>query len=586
VDSIPVRSKFYPRIAFLAVALLGAIESLYGSDQYAGDWISYLNVSRAVSALDLKGIFDPMWNPGYPILIALFRAFFPSSAAGEWYAIHLLNWILYLGFFAAWRDLIRMSILTADPTLAGVEDRPAGLWITTVIFLACTLPFDAPSWVCPDLAVSALFIFASAQTLRCLSRPTVAGCSLLGVTLAAGCWVKGIFVPFSFCFLFTLALLAMSRKLPWRKLAIVAGAFVLSVAPFVAGTSWSYGSFTFGVTGALNYAFHVNHLAHWTNWHGGPPQSGMPLHPTRQLIPDLPAFGFSTPFRTTYPPYNNMPYFYAGYRHFFSLRNQLQAIDTNCALFVQMARMHPFLPALILAILTVLLIPDWRRSLFRAPRALWLLFFPPFAGFAAYMLVYIEDRYITAFILFGCLFALLPLLDPHLRSKRVLTACLLAIYSLGAAAEFRVTLGHTFNLALHRQDFHQGEQWKIATAIPEFGLKGGDPVALIVDSRSTLRCSWAYSSRLRIVAEFGGLPMTLQPMESMAFYPSDPEHATTNYVVLFRGLSSALRTEVLEAFRREGAKAVVSYLEPQDGAELAGWKPIPGTTAWIYLFPR
>jgi hypothetical protein len=45
------------------VAAFGAVEGFYGRTQYAGDWISYLNVSRAISALNWPAIFDPMWKP-------------------------------------------------------------------------------------------------------------------------------------------------------------------------------------------------------------------------------------------------------------------------------------------------------------------------------------------------------------------------------------------------------------------------------------------------------------------------------------------------------------------------------------------
>jgi len=369
-------------------------------------------------------------------------------------------------------------------------------------------------------------------------------------------------------------------------LAVAVGCFLLVFVPFAAATSWAYGRFTLGVTGEMNYAFHVNHLPHCTNWQGGPAELGTPIHPTKQLIADLPAFGFAAPFRTTYPPYNNMAYYYEGYGHFFSLHNQVASFMRCFRILLQIARIHLIFYVLVLALAVVLLKPDWRASLSKTIGPVGILFLPPLLGLAAYMLVHIEDRYLSPFLLISSLIPLLPLLDPELRSKRLLAVFLLAVFSLAAVVEQRSANGHTFNAALHRQDFHQGEQWKIANAMMALGLKAGDPVATIVDTRLSKRCSWAYSSQLRIVAEFGGLPRVVQPSETVSFRPGTSGDETTNYVLLFRSLPPERRDEVMEAFRKQGALAVVAYQEPEENAELDGWRPIAGTTSWVFLFPR
>jgi hypothetical protein len=573
-------------IALLVVGAAGAVESLYGRTQYLGDWLCYLNVSRAVTAHDWRSIFDPMWSPGYPILVGLVRLIFPATAAGEWYAICLLNWILFLAFYAAWQYLIREVIAQLSPTLASEEDRPAILWTTTAIFLTFGLCFDQASRVSPDLMVSALFILASAQTLRLMRRPTAKAALVLGLILGAGCWTKGIFLAYSGIFLCTLALGCLRRGIQWRVPAVAFASFLLVFAPYAAATSWAYGRFTLGVTGEMNYAFHVNHLPHWTNWQGGPAELGTPIHPTKPLIENLPAFGFAAPFRTTYPPYNNMAYYYQGYRHFFRLHNQIAAFVRCFRILLQIARVHLIFFALILALAAVLLKRDWRDSLRKTIAPVWFLFFPPLLGLAAYMLVHIEDRYLSPFLLIASLIPLLPLLNPDLKSKRLLAISLLAVFTLASLAEQRSANGHTLNVALHRQDFRQGELWKISTAMTALGLKAGDPVAMIVDTRFSPRCSWAYFSQLRIVAEFGGLPLAVQPTETVTFVPRTSGEETTNYVLMFRSLSPEKRGEVMDAFRQQGALAVLAYQEPEEKAELGGWKPIAGTTSWVYLFPR
>src|ERR1700739_3121464 len=120
------------------------------------------------------------------------------------------------------------------------------------------------------------------------------------------------------------------------------GGFLPPLLPLATPTSHFYPPMTYGVTGELNYAFHVNHLPHWTNWQGGPPEFGKPIHPTRQLLEDLPVFEFGAPFKSTYPPYNNMAYWYQGFSHFFSLRLQILAVIRSSYFLAEIIKDNPF----------------------------------------------------------------------------------------------------------------------------------------------------------------------------------------------------------------------------------------------------
>jgi hypothetical protein len=576
------RSRTYAWTSWCVVALLGAIDTLYGRTEYLGDWISYLNVSRAVSAFDLKAIFDPMWNPGYPILVALFRAVFPHTLNGEWYAIALLNWLIFLGFYAAWRLLLRGIIRFSRPELAGAENHPAIVAVTLAIFLVYGLCFDSVARVAPDMLVTTLFVAASALVLRLMEQPSPRSAALLGLTLGAGVWIKGVFLVFSAIFLIALALGLQWRRLSWRWFGVAALVLAAIVAPFAAGTSLAWGHFTLGVTGSLNYEFHVNNIPHNTNWQGGPPEFGAPLHPTRRLIADLPVFGFAEPFHTTYPPYNNIAYWYAGYRHFFSLKNQAWAIVANLVLLRVLAK-DPFIYAVVLVGLAVLLNRNWRESLRKIPHPAWILFLPPALGFLTYLLVHIEARYLSPFLLVGSLFPLLPLLDAQLKSRRALLTLLLVCYSTLATAELVHTNGATVKAMLHRASFHNNEQWKISDAMPGLGLPPGSRVALINNDQTSIRCSWAYTSQIRIVAQFGGAPELDPSGQLLLRHPSTPAWTEIDYAAIYRQLPAARRSEVLDAFRSAGAQAVLAYQRPADEF-LPGWRPIPGTQAWIYLF--
>lgn len=578
------RAEMSRAISWLVVGTLGALEGIYGRTQYLGDWICYLNVSRAASALDWKHIFDPMWNPGYPILIALVRGIFPHTAEGEWHAITLLNWFIFLMAYASWRYLIRQAIEFYQPSLTGLRDHPAVLWTTTCAFLGCTLCLDSVSSVSPDLLITTLFIFAAAQVLALLNRPGSIRAIGLGLTLGAGCWVKGAFLSFACVFLLVLLLACCAKRLSWRALGLSGFAYLAIFVPYVAAISICYGQFTLGVSGPLNYAFHVNHMPHWTNWQGGAAAFGAPLHPTRQLISDLPVFEFGAPFRTTYPPFNNLAYWYQGSKNFFSLKLQIIGIGHTLYFLATIVKTHPFVFALALALLIVMLRRDWRISFRATARFFWPLFLPAILGIAIYLAVHIEDRYVSPFCLIFSLLPLLPLLDPALKSKRVLTAVLLVIYTVGAAAELGVTDGLAFRDAIHRNDFHRDPQWKLATALPSYGLRSGDAVALIHDKSLGYRFHWAYISNLRIVAEFGSLPWATDPWDRTRFDPTVTEPADQDYGLLFwKKLTPGRRAQVMNAFRGAGARAVVAQSRP-DATPEPGWRKVAGTNAWIYRF--
>jgi hypothetical protein len=496
-----------------------------------------------------------------------------------------LNWLIFLGFYAAWRLLLREVCRFTTQESAEMENSAAILWSGSAIFLSCSLSFDSVARVAPDMLVSALFVLATALVLHAIAQPAVRSAALLGITLGAGCWVKGVFFALSCIFLSALYFGLLARGQAGKRwLAAATVAFFLIFAPLVGATSWSWGHFTMGVTGPLNYAFHVNNLPHNTNWQGGPPEFGAPIHHTQQLIADLPVFGFAAPFRTTYPPYNNLAYWYEGYRHFYSVGNQFWNIVANVILLRQLVK-HPFIWAWAVSLIVVLAKPEWRRATFQAFRLKWIAFLPALLGFAAYMLVHVEDRYLSPFLLIASLVPLLALLDPTLRSRRKIAVVLTAIFVLGAGAELAIRQGETLKAALHRVDFRQNESWKVAGAMPGLGINPGDPVALIDDSRPTIQCGWAYTAQLRIVAQFGGLPNQDPTGLYLLRHPNAPAFSGTDYSAMYRSLSPEQRAQVLTAFRTAGAQAVLAYNKPSEDPA-PGWEPISGTNAWIYRFAK
>jgi hypothetical protein len=433
------------------------------------------------------------------------------------------------------------------------------------------------------MLVTTCFLLASGQLLALIRRRDVPTAILLGLILGFGVWVKGVFTPFSCLFILTLFIYSCARGGLWRPFGVVTGIFGFLFAIYVAGISWSYGELTLGASGALNLPWHVNELPHLTNWQGGPEQFGRPIHPTSQLVSGLPVFGFGTPFRTTYPPYNDVAYWYMGFRHFFSLKLQVIAIGRSLWSLLQILKTHPIVVALVAAFLLSLVKRSWRASLVKITVRSWPLLLPTVAGFGTYLLVHVEDRYLSAFIMIIALLSWAPLIEVTLHSRRLLAAALVIIYSAGALGELMVPDATSFRAALRHADFHDDPQWRIASALTASGLRPGDPVAVIRDTGPTVRVNWAYVSRLRIVAEFGGLPYRIEPQDRTRFDRND-ETLYPDYSEMFwTQLTPQRREQVMKAFSQSGARAVVSLSMPKILPD-PGWVPLKGTPAWLYTF--
>ena len=567
--------------AGLVIGLLGALEGKYGRTQYFGDWISYLNVSRSLSAFHWKASFDPMWNPGYPALVAMARFVLPGTPEGEWNAITLLNWLIFLFAYACWRYLIREALGLYHPCSIEVRNRPLVVWTGCCSFFE----LRPVSRTCVERKSRSARYRHVPFGLRSqyFSPDSTArnACGGTGHHVRPGYCIKSAFLPFGAIFLFNLWLAWRSKQLALRLFILPALVSLAMFASYASAISWNNGYFTLGATGKLNYSFHVNHMPHWTNWQGGPGVFGTPEHRTKQLISDLPVFGFGEPFQTTYPPYNNMAYWYLGARYFWSLKLQVLAIARALYFLARIVKANPYLYLLAFTVLAIMMKVDWRISLGAAAKRLWPVFLPAALSFATYLTVHVEERYLSAFVLIFSLFPLLPLLNSSLSSRRILVTGLLVIYLSGTAAELMKFDGSAFRAAIVRYDYHRDAQWRLASAMPMFGLQPGDAVALVDDSNPGYRCHWG-TLQLRIVAEFGSLPWMLAPWDHTRFERTLSEPADQDYALLFwKKLTSERRAQVIDAFRQTTARAIVS-LSVAGATPEPGWKRVFGTTAWIY----
>jgi hypothetical protein len=217
----------------------------------------------------------------------------------------------------------------------------------------------------------------------------------------------------------------------------------------------------------------------------------------------------------------------------------------------------------------------------RCTRRFWPLVLLPALAAAPYMLVHVEPRYLGGILLVLSLAPLTLVLDPMLQRKQAFLAFVLAAYLAGAVAELKTYDGWTIQAALHHQDFHQDPQWKLANALLTNGLRPGDTVAVIGHEHVTFRCSWAYVAGIRIVAEFGSLPWSIEPTYRTAFDHPGAEPADEDAGDVFWQLPRKQRERVLQAFQSVGVQAILSLAQPTDPADTR-WARVGDTGAWIF----
>jgi hypothetical protein len=552
-----------------AVMLAGALEGRYGKSELYGDDISYLDVANMIRAGDWRAALNPLWSIGYPLLLSVARRLFPATMHGEMAAAFWLNLSIY---FVAWIGFLWLLRVMSQSLRGDFSEgretslSPFLLICAACIFVTVQTGVGRVSTIGPDLLVTCIFFFASGLALKVFSQPTAGNSALWGAVLGVGFLCKAIFLSLSVVF-FAIAIVLKIRRSTVFSVARTAGVFLLFVIPYGVGLSWAYGRPTLGEAGALNYAFHVNHLKHWMGWQGGPGELGSPIHSMQMIYARPPVFAFGEPFHVTYPPQFGMVYWYQGYRQFFSFGNVARAVFEN---FHALKYVFQEIIPVALAVLLCVSVAFWHRPGdrigVRRSSQLWILYLPSLLGLSFFLLVHMEGRYVAGYI---CVLTMAPFLrlDRWTGSSRpTLRSAALIVLMMATVFNSSERLHGAARSAVARQDMQSGGQWAVAEYLQRLGLKAGDKVAS-VSPRNDYRCTWAYASGLHVVAAIG----------NDAY---DPQNQVEDLHLFFDDPSA--QEQVLQLFRKQGAVAVVATEMPFDVSS-QGWERIPGSRAWVLV---
>jgi hypothetical protein len=569
----PRRTPLYKVAVTGVILLLGAFEGWFKRTDFSTDAISYLDISRAIPMHDWKMVFNPLWSVGYPLLLATIRPLFAQTADGDWLAIHVLNFAIFIGAWLAFLYLLRSfdSFAESRSRDEAAERRRFVFLAGASIFLSIQLCVDSVSRVGPDLLVSTFFFLGTAMAVRQLARPSYKLALLLGAVLGLGYWTKGIFLPLAATLLVVLTVALFFRRRSIGPAVLAGVIFTMILAPYAACLSWSFGHFTLGESGPLNYAFHVNYLPRWTNWQGEPGGLGTPIHPTHQLMKDPALFSFAEPYHNTYPPFGNLVYWYQGYRHFWNAKNQAVGIGRDLVVLAQTFVKQPIFYAVFVSIAVLFFRAEDRRKWLRTAVHLWPFFMPALVGVLLYVQVHLEDRYLGSFFAILCLLPFIAILKtmPSHKVQRLI----LAVMGIGAVLNYAVIDRDVFAHLRSHYTYTQNPQWRLGLALEREGLKPGDGIGVVGGPNAS--CTWAYVAHLRIVAELGGEPYDQR-------HPI-AENAEEN-AARFWHYSPELRQKILDVFQQTGAVAVIVSAKPAEIITPQGWQQVTGTETWIYHF--
>jgi hypothetical protein len=563
------------RFLFRAVAVsLGGLHAWVAATQQSmsEDGISYLDMGDAYLRGDWNMAVNTVWSPLYSWILGVGMKVIQPTIQWEIAVVHLINFSIYLFALMSFEFFWRQLRVNRSNGSLQIRDKEVGFpewaWISIGygLFIWCSLSLIKIWAVTPDMLMAGCIYLAAGLLYRIATRPRDWSTFLLfGFVLGLAYLAKSVMFPLAFVFLGVALLVAGEVRRSGPRILAALLVFLLLAAPFVALFSVAKGRLTFGDAGRLTYLKLVNGIP-YPHWRPGVISDvGTPHHPARQIFENPAVFEFASPVGGTYPLSYDPSYWYEGVVSPLDIKKQAAVLVRNVGFYFDLfIRQQGGISAIVLLLL---LLGIKRRSL-----QSWLsgelgLVLIAIAAFGLYALVYLEGRYIGAFLvlfwagLFSCIRIPKSLLSQRLIAVAgaILLSCfLLNIFSFNLEGLKRIGLLETSSGKESLQD--QSPSYKpvrLAEAVLEMGLKPGDEIAFIGYSFGAF---FARLARLRVIAE-------IPDDQAESFWLADPDR----------------RSAVVEALRKTGARAIVAE-RVTPGASVKGWQRIGNSRHFIYSF--
>ncbi|MBA3355394.1 MAG: hypothetical protein H0U18_05530 [Pyrinomonadaceae bacterium] len=567
-------ARWLQAIFWSAAVLLGLLQSWVHRHAMQSDGISYLDMGDAYLRSDWQMAINSYWSPLYSWLLGVALRVIKPSPYWEFPVAHLVNFFVYVGalfcFAFFLNEVIRHQRGEAEKVGGGEwVGLPEWAWVVAgyTLFTWSSLELITLRYVTPDLCVAAFVYLAAGLIVRI--RRGVSGrltFVVLGGVLGFGYLAKAAMLPLAFVFVGVSWWAALGGRRGAERALVAGVVFLLVSSPFLIALSWAKGRVTFGDSGRLNYAWYVNGVG-YRHWQGEPAGSGTPRHPTRKVMVEPEVYEFGSPVGGTYPHWYDPSYWYDGIAPRFNLirhiKNMLWRPDLYSFFFFALYG------SLVIGLFTLFYMSGRGRLVIRDVAASWFLLVPALAGFAMYMQVYVETRFVGSFFTLMVIGLFASVRLPDSPESRRLVACVLIII----VAMFGLAVGPSNARAAYTsvgeisrgRDAAPNVYWEVAEELKRMGLQPGDKVASLSYSNND-NVYWSRLAKVQIVAE----------MFSGAYRKDEDDFWTADEVV---------RARIIETLAKAGANGIVANSAPS-WAAAEGWRRIGSTDHYVYFLPR
>lgn len=546
----PFKNERYLEIALIGIAVaLGALHAWIGKYTMNPDGISYLDMGDALWRRDWAMAINAYWSPLYALILGLGVRIVQPSIWNEFPLVHAINFLIYLAALFAFRFFLH--------ALRGTHGGRAWLCFGYAFFLVATLKLITLALVSPDMVVAVLVFTISGIMARIYQGDArIANFIWFGVLLGLAYLTKAIFFPLGFVFLGAAAFFGASFKTMAPRILLSLLFFLSIASALVLPLSFAKNRFTFGDTGKLTYAWHVNGVTRQIHWQGGDDRFGKPLHPTRKIFDNPIVYEFARPIGGTYPPWYDPSYWYEGLKTSVSIEAQIKAFFLNSRLFYEML-MFSQIGSVMAGISIAFALIFWRRFRegMRVLGAVWPLFLPSLAALGMYLSVIIQSRYVAPFLVVLFMIVWWRLKAFALSDTQQFFSLAAGVLALFLFLPVSIaTMGKVTTPASKKNQ-------QIAVFLREKGLGTGDKVAVIGDYFYAWESSWARLTRSTIIAEI----------------PPDFSNVVNFW------MNQDAQSAVLALLHAQGARMVIAG-DPIAGARLDRWQKIEGTSAYVLFF--
>jgi hypothetical protein len=536
---------------------MGLIQAWVSRFAMNPDGISYLDLGDGFWRGDWKILLNGYWSPLYGFIVGLALKILRPSPYWEFPVVHLVNFLIYLLAFLSFdfllREFIKARARDQDCAL------PDYLWLTIgyLLFISSSLLMITLGVVSPDMLVATCVYLAAALLLRIRVNPQQkADYIFLGIVLGIGYLSKTAMFPLALVILSVSFIIVRGWRRANRSSVLAVLVFLAIAAPLILALSLLKGRPTFGDSGKLNYVWEVNRIPKYIHWQGEPEGSGVPKHPTRKIFDQPAAYEFATPLPGSYPPWFDPSYWYEGARPTFNFRRQLAVFGRWSMMCL---RGFVALSGGLFSFVFLLLAINRRGW---SPRKMasssWFILAIALVPMLMYSMVFVSLRYIASFevLLWLSLFSGLPA-RPESRRRFDNVAVWLGFLFI-FLVQRPMPMMETARSLLYRTPDPEPVQWQIANGLNQMGVPPGEKVTSIGNA---LHAQWYRLAHVQVVAEV----------------PADPD-----VIEVFWKVDPAVREQILEGFKKAGARAVIIESAPPN-EKMDGWQRIADTDAYVYV---